>query len=144
MKKAQLYLIENDIFFVPTVSRGRMISKMIEPIYTISINDSLERIGEKFILTLNDSKVANEIPRGNDIFKHFLKITKVRSNTQLVKKAQFIKVDCDQEKCILIKVGGNIKHKAFVEDLGIAPIEIELSENPEEIGGKIKDLFLRS
>ncbi len=144
MKKAQLYLIGKDIFFVPTVSRGRMISKMIEPIYIISIDDSLECIGEQFILTLNDSKVADEIPKGNDVFKHFLKITKVKSNVQLVKKAQFIKVDCDQEKCTLLKVGGNIKHKAFVEDLGIAPVEIELSENPEKIGGKIKDLFLKS
>ena len=144
MKKAQLYLIGNDIFFVPTVSKGIMISKMIEPISKISFDESPDYIGEQFKLTLKDSKFAEEIPNGNDVFKRFLRITKVKSNLQLVKKAQYIKVDCVEDTCKLLKVGGSIKHKAFVEDLGIAPVEINLNESPEEIGSKIKALFLRN
>jgi hypothetical protein len=143
MKKAQLYLIGNDIFFVPTVSKGRMISKMIEPIFSISIDDSLDSIGKQFILTLEHSRIG-EVTIGNDVFKYFLKITKVMSNLQLVKKAQYIKVDCDDIKCTLLKVGGNLKHKAFTEDLGITPIEIDIiNKNTEEIGGIIKALFLK-
>jgi len=140
----QLYLIENDIFFVPTVSKGRMISKMIEPISFISIDDSLDSIGKQFKLTLEDSRIG-EVTNGNDVFKYFLKITKVMSNLQLVKKAQYIKVDCDDIKCTLLKVGGNLKHKAFIEELGIPPIEIDIiNQNTEEIGGIIRALFLNN
>jgi hypothetical protein len=146
MKKVQLYLINDILYFIPTVSKGRMISKMIEPITSISINESLDCIGMQFLATIDNCKVTDgDIPNGNEVFKQFLKISKTKSNLQLVKTAHFVKVDCDGENCTLIRVGGNIKHKAFVEDIGIPSINIDIeNDSQDSIGNMIKKLFLES
>lgn len=143
MNKAQLYLIKDIIFFVPTVSSGRMISQMVEPFTCVSINETSERIGEQFISTLENSKTVDELPNGNGAFRKFLKTTKMGSNVKLIKNAKYIRVDFDNGRYLLLRVGASLKHKAFAVDLGIPPKEIDLIHcSLTEIGSQIKELFL--
>lgn len=142
MKRIQIYKINEKLFFVPTFSVGKIYSKMILPILESSLSEGDFELGRIFIETFKLSVIGETLEGSSGAFKKLIDIAKVRSHKNLIKTAEFMIVTYDEGVYSLKRVGGNVKHKAFMEDIGIRPIELkEENIGEEKLGSAVKDLF---
>lgn len=142
MKLIQIYKIGDKLFFVPSCSLGEGFSVSIEPILETNFDESVESIGKQFLVAFGFCiNVTSRENVPDDSFKKLLQITKVRSQINLVKKAQLISIVYRESKFTFKRIGANIKYKGFMVDLGIPPVVLSENTDPEIIGKAIRDLF---
>ena len=143
MKSITIYKIADRLYFAPHCSLGKGFSRLIEPIREINFDEANDKLGEVFLSTFKSCTIVSsraELPEGS--FKKLLQITKARSQINLVKMAQYLGVNLDENNFTFKRVGANIRYKGFMVDLGIPPVVLSENTEAEVIGQAIKDLFL--
>jgi len=141
VKRIHIYKIKEKLFFGPTHSVGKIYSKMVLPILESSIDLCNSELARTFNEAFEQSTIGEAPISGSDAFKRLLELTKLRSQKNLVKSAECLIVTFDEGFYTLTRVGGNERHKAFIDDLGIKPIELRDSISDDRIGNSIKVLF---
>lgn len=142
MKRIHIYKVDDKLFFVPTLSVGKIFSKMILPIVEGAIKADNNELGRQFIETFKLSTVG-ETPQGDSgAFKKLIELTKLRTHKKLVRMADCLIATLEEGVYTLNRVGGNEKFNAFMDDIGVKPVELrEKSIEEEALGAVIRDLF---
>ena len=140
-KTVSIYFIKNKYYLIPTASLNGTFSVLIEPILVVSNEDSLEKIGLILRESIQNCRVEDP-SKLEGAFKQFLQISKIRSHKQLIEEALYMRAEIKNDTIVTIRrIGANKKYKAYMVDLGIPPVHLDLNTPNEAIGLAIRQLF---
>lgn len=143
MKRASIYKYMDNLVFVPNgfLENGPIVS--IEPITHLSVFSSDEALGHTLVNTLNFSKkMASSLMESNLLFKQLLRISKAKSNKNLVQNGQLIAAQLKEDIIQLELFESYIRYKSFGARKERLIINLDLKEASEiDMGKELKKLF---
>ncbi len=139
-KSVHIYRIASKYFFIPTASLTGTYGKDIEPITFLDEDDGFYKMGKYLHDAFYNCKIVD--PQTIEgVSKKFLEISKTKSSKKLIEIAIYGRADLIGNQITIRRIGANKKYKAYMVDLGIPPVHLDLNTPNEAIGLAIRQLF---
>ncbi|MFZ1751983.1 MAG: hypothetical protein WAU01_17440 [Saprospiraceae bacterium] len=130
MKTISLYYYNGKIFIIPNSVLNNGPKVLSGPPLVLELIEG--EIKNGILQTLNHCGYLNEEPEEN-YFNHFLKLSKAKTNKNLVEKGKLIGISEKDNIFYLTRMSSNLKYKSFESDEKIEFKKTDISEMVEMI-----------